>query len=163
MVRHFPTASPVSTVLIYTPYSLTVTMMARITLHLKRFAHSNTVVEFGDTRWDETRPRLPSASRPRAALPRARRTSRVEPPPRVVYPFGWATSVPAQTDTVRMGGESLALEPFSAAAPPPPRPSSGLGRPVADRPAWPVHIDLEVLHSPSSVGDAELAGGRGHA
>jgi len=65
---------------------LTVTMMSRITLHLKRFAHRSTIVD-----GSERRP---------SRLPRA-------PTPRVVAAFSPPAAVPA--------GESFALEPFVAA------------------------------------------------
>jgi len=139
---------------------LTVTMMSRITLHLKRFAHRSTTIDSYDTHWNDPRRRLPVATtRPPAPPRRVFWSPRPEAPPRVVFPPGWCTSAPAPAVPT---GESFALEPFSAATGL--QLSSWLGTPVADDPVPPpVPVDPDVLRTPNTVGHEELAGRRGDA
>ena len=131
-------------------------MMSRITLHLKRFAHRNIIVESDVTRrHGPQRRRLPFAACPQALA------GHVLAPPRVASPPRWSTSAPtAQSHTTLAADESFALETFCA-APSPPHEYSGLEKygPALQ----PAPIDLDVLYTPSTAGDKELAATRGDA
>jgi hypothetical protein len=131
--------------LIPTPHSLTVTMMSRITLHLKRFGHRTTIIDSDEMRQDPRHP-LPPAVRPWAPPLRVHGAPGLETSPRFAFPSGWSTSTPASPDTVPTG-QSFELEPLSAAA---------TGAPVQQE-----SIDLDVLRTLNSVGDEELAGSHG--
>jgi hypothetical protein len=115
-------------------------MMSRITLHLKRFAHSTTTIDAEDTRWHVSRRR---PTRPQQVF----EISTLRAPPPAAFPLRSAYSEV----------ESYPLEslPPSAAA-------------VSTRPGMmsvadtSVPIDLHPLNTLTAVGDEELAGSRCH-
>ena len=116
--------------LISTYYSLTVTMMSRITLHLKRkrFSQRITVVESDEVRRYDPQRHLPFAARLPEPPLRVHEAPGLEVPPHVAFPPGWSTSASTPYDAVPRG-ESFELEPFSVpatGAPPHPQPSSVL-------------------------------------
>lgn len=120
--------------LIYTPYSLTVTMMSRITLHLKRFAHRTTDIDTEDPRWHVSRHRRPSA-------PPYREMSRLEAPPRAAFPPRWSTALDSPDDFFPL--QSLS--------------STGSTRPEISVVGPSVPIELDAL---AAVGEEGLAGSR---
>ncbi|KAH9172654.1 hypothetical protein EDB89DRAFT_878004 [Lactarius sanguifluus] len=123
---------------------LTVAMMSRITLHLKRFGHGDTVISSYATHpHDRSLP--PFVARNRGPPRRRPETTRLGTLTSVSFTPGWSTSAPEPFRTVEEG-ESFALEPLSsssaAAGAPRPHPSSGPGTTLADGSRPPVAIDL---------------------
>jgi hypothetical protein len=161
MVRQIPIPRPINrfTVLIHTHHSLTVTMMSRITLHPKRFAHSSTTVDSNETHWHIHPPLRPSATHPRAPPRRGTGMPRLTAPPRAAFPPGLFTSVLTPYGTF-LGGESFVLDLCPAAETDisPPKPSSGTVTSVAD---LEVPGNLNVQNPVTTVGDEELASVRG--
>lgn len=158
MVRQIPIPRPINrfTVLIHTHHSLTVTMMSRITLHLKRFAHRSTTVDSNETHWHISRRRRPSAAHPRE---HPWRIHGLAASPRAAFPPGLFTSVLTPSGTF-LEGESFVLDLCSAAqtSDPPSKLSSGPGTSVPD---LEVPRDLNVQIPLTTVGDEELAGSGG--
>ncbi|KAH9024816.1 hypothetical protein EDB85DRAFT_2150229 [Lactarius pseudohatsudake] len=122
---------------------LTVAMMSRITLHLKRFGHGDTVISSYATRRPHDRSLPPFVARPHGPSRRGFETTREGTLPGVSFTPGWSTSAPEPFDTV-YEGESFALEPYSSAAAsaPRPHPSSEPGTTLADGSRPPATIDL---------------------
>ncbi|KAH8994137.1 hypothetical protein EDB86DRAFT_1286090 [Lactarius hatsudake] len=121
---------------------LTVAMMSRITLHLKRFGHGDTVISSYAARpHDRSLP--PFVARPHRPSRRRPETTRLGELTSISYTPGWSTSAPETFGTVEEG-ESFALEPCSSAAARAPRthPSSGPGTTLADGSTPPVTIDM---------------------
>lgn len=146
---------------------LTVAMMSRITLHLKGFVHHKTTVDSYVSHRHVPRTLPPLVARPGPHVPpqRVRETPSLETTARFAFPAPvWSTSAHARFAAVPEG-ESFAMESFSSvgAGAPPPQPSFGLRKSVADDPAPPVPIDLDVLYIARTAGDEELAGSRGGA
>ena len=142
--------------LIHTPHSLTVTMMSRITLHLKRFAQCSTTVDSNETHWRVSGRRRPCAARLRKSPRDVLGTPWLAAPPRAAFPPGLFTSVFTPSGTFPEC-ESFALEQFTEVETdaPPPKPYPGPGTPVAD-PSVPV--DLDVRNTFTTMGGGELAG-----
>ncbi|KAH8989535.1 hypothetical protein EDB92DRAFT_847037 [Lactarius akahatsu] len=93
---------------------LTVAMMSRITLHLKRFGHGDTVISsYAAHQHDRSLP--PFDARLRGPQRRGRGKTGPGTLPSVSFTPGWSTSHPAPFDTV-YEGEYFALEPCSSAA-----------------------------------------------
>ena len=76
-------------------------MMSRITLHLKRFAHTSTTIDSFDTRWNITRRRSAQNNKHAAA-----RTHEVVSTLRAAPP-GWSSVLDSESGG---GSESFALE-----------------------------------------------------